>query len=220
VTRADPRENFGDEVLVPTEVLGEGPSPLAEWWSQVPAQPRRTIAVLGVMIVAGPAAVVGIGETRDWLAERSVRDAVVLNAEVRVVATSTTPTGGSVWFTVLLRNDGPRSIQVSDVRASAPGLTVTVPVDRLQRLRRVMPIEPGEFAQVTVSVRLDCTRRPPPEHSSPFAGQVDATPLSGRRRTVGVRLDEANLITDVAATTCWFRPTASGVELSGPLNPR
>lgn len=211
-----------------SEVLGEGPSWLSDRWSQVSSRRRRVVAVVGALVVAAPTVVVGVERVRDWQSERTLRDEVVVAAELEVLASSTSPVGGSVWFSVVLRNDGRRPVQFVDLRGVAPGLTVTVPAQRLQRLRRVMPLQPGDSAQVTVSARLDCTAGSSTAGSSAAAAedlpsvtaQVTAVPLSGRRRTVDVPVANANLLTDVAATTCRYRPTASGVELSGPVVPR
>jgi hypothetical protein len=215
-----------------SEVLGEGPSWLSDRWSQLSPRRRRVIGVVGALVVAAPTVVIGIERVRDWQTERTLRDEVVVAAELEVLASSTSPAGGSVWFSVVLRNDGHRPVQFVDLRGVAPGLTVTVPAQRLQRLRRVMPLEPGDSAQVTVSARLDCTAgssatgsaatgssATAAEDSPSMTAQVTAVPLSGRRRTVDVPVANANLLTDVAATTCRFRPTASGVELSGPVVP-
>jgi hypothetical protein len=174
------------------------------------------IAMTAALIVAGPTAAFGVGQLRDWQSERALRDEVIVAAELEVLASSTSPAGGSVWFSVVVRNDGRRPVQVVDVSAVTEGLSVAVPPQGLRRLQRVMPLEPGDSARVTVSALLDC-----PTGASPsMTARIVAVPLNGRRRTVDVPLASATLIMDIAATACRFRPTASGVELSGPVAPR
>ncbi len=158
---------------------------------------------------------------RQELADRARRDQVVVRGQVDVNASSSSPAGGSVWFSVVVRNDGPLPVRVDALTGRGPGLALTVPPPLGDRPRRSLPrtVEAGGAARVPVSLRLDCAARPAPVQGDAVSllAELEATPASGRRRAVPLDLDGIGLVTDMADTVCRYRPGGGDIELSGPL---
>jgi hypothetical protein len=113
-----------------------------------------------------------------------------------------------VSFFVVVRNDGGRPVQVSDVDGAAAGLRISA-VDPRERL-----LTPGTEAAVPVSVRLTC---PAYADGSDLVTAVAVRRQDGSRVTRRVRPEPAGLLTDVARTLCRARPGLTDQEISGPV---
>lgn len=120
-------------------------------WSGLPSRQRRALTVAALVPTAVVAIMLVASEGREWVVEQGLRDEVSLTGTVRVWAASTTPAGGSVNYSVAIRNTGRRSVQITAVSIVQSRLRVT---NREQSLPRLAP---GETAGIDVSVRLDCT---------------------------------------------------------------
>ncbi len=201
------------------EVLDVGAAtPGRSWWARQTPGRRRSVTASAVLIVGLALGGIAVDAVRDSHAERVRRDRVALAVSLDVSADSSAPGGGAVWFAVEVRNDGPLPVRVDGVRGSGAGLVVSLSPASRRRLQRVMPLEPGEATRLIVSARLDCLARAAASASDGrLSGALDATPVSGRRRSVEVAVAQEHLLTDIADTTCRYRQDAAGVELSGPV---
>ena len=196
------------------DLLENGPwllSRLSERWRQKPLWWRRSVAAGALLVVVVPVTLFAASQGRGWLIERGLRDEVSLVGTVRVSAASMTPVGGSVNYTVAIRNTAARPVQIIGVDISESRLHVT---DRGRRLPRLAP---GETGDVAVSVRLDCTRGGAFDRRGGLHGTVVAIPRSGVQHSVYITFEKAFLLTDVANTLCRIRPSTKDVELSGPV---
>jgi hypothetical protein len=201
----DGRVPTGTE-LPPADVLENLPEPF--WWQRrwagLSARGRRSV-VAGVVLalVAG-----GALWWHDRVADRELRQRVVLATTLGVWTSSTSPPGGAVGWFVLVRNDGQEPLTVTSLDAAAGGLTVTALADG----DRLVP--PGREVEVPVSVRLTC--------GATGDGTVDLPAEVGVRRPDGATASRrselaATLVLDVARTLCTVRPELRDHELSGPV---
>lgn len=145
--------------------------------------------------------------------------AVTLRLDVG--ADSSTPPGGAVWFSVLLRNDADLPVRIDDLTAKGAGLELSV-AEPSQGRRPAVPrtLDPGGQARVLMSVRLFCADRRA-ARSQPggtvVTGALQVTPADGRRREIIDVLSGSGPVTDAADTVCRYQDRATGVELSGPV---
>lgn len=152
-----------------------------------------------------------VSQGRGWVVQQRLRDEVSLTGTMRVWAASATPAGGSVNYSVAIRNTGPRSVQITAVGIVQSRLRVT---NREQSLPRLAP---GETAGIDVSVRLDCTVGAEFGPQEALRGTVVGVPLSGRQHRVNITFEQSSLVTDVANILCGARPGLTEQEVSGPV---
>jgi hypothetical protein len=187
-------------------VLENVPEPF--WWQRrwagLSARGRRRL-VLGVvlLLLAG-----GALWERDRIADRELRQRVVLGTTLGVWTSSTSPPGGAVGWFVLVRNDGREPVTVTSLDAAAGRLALTT-LDDGDR-----PVGPGQEIEVPVSIRLTCTATG--EETAGLPAEI------GVRRRDGVATSRrseltATLVLDVARTLCAVRPDLRDHELSGPV---
>jgi hypothetical protein len=175
------------------------------------------MATRGLLFVAVVVIAVLASQVRGWLADRDARDEVSLAGTVRVSATSMTPAGGAVNYTVAVRNTGPRSVRITGVDVAHPRVRIRGTAGTGGTGGPALSLASGDTGEVAVSVRLDCTRGGPFAPDEGLRATVDAIALSGRRHRVDVSLDRASLITTAANTMCRVRPDLEDAELSGPI---
>jgi hypothetical protein len=170
------------------------------------------LAAAGAALVIGTvAAAAGVGQLREWRTQGRLADTVELRATLQVSSSSMSPPGGRVDYSVTIRNAGPRVIRVDGLRVTQPGLDIESRHGALgDRVR------PGGTLDLSLSVRLDCPRRPPIGRSPALRGDVVAVPPNGRPRRVRTTLEGAAPLIDAVQTLCGVSP-ALRKELSGPL---
>jgi hypothetical protein len=186
-------------------------SRFSERWRQKPRWWRRAVAVSALLLFVVPATLFGASLGRAWLIERGLRDEVSLVGTVHVLATSTTPLGGSVNYNVAVRNTGARPVQITGVDISQSRLHIT------DKSPSPLRLAAGETGEVAVSVRLDCTRGGPFDPRDGLRGEVVAIARSGTQHRVYIAFEQGFLLTDVANTLCRVRPGLTDEELSGPV---
>lgn len=200
------------------ETLDAGrPSRSGLWWADLPPRRRRGLTAAAAVVAVVVASLVVVDRARDLLDQRARRDRVAISARLDVDSVSTTPPGGSVWFTVLVRNDADVPVRLESLHANGSGLTITLAVSSERALSRLMPLQSGRTIRLLLSVVLDCPARTEVDGTDRLTVRLDATPTSRRTRSVEAPLEDAVLLTDVADTACRYDPDAAGVELSGPV---
>lgn len=180
-------------------------SPGPRRWSALPRRRRALVVAVAVLLLAGALAV----PVHAWQTERRLSRAVVLAASLDV-STSMYPAGGSVDWSVAVRNGGPRPVSLEGLQATSARLAVRLRDGGGQR------IEPGQQAQVPVSARLTCGAEPVPGEDR-LAADVRVRRADGGEVVRRVPLSSAGPLLDVAATLCAVRPQLRDVELSGPV---
>ena len=160
-----------------------------------PAVRRRRLRVAGAVLLLGAIGIGGL-ELRDRRAraaeERRLDSVVELRAEHDSGSSDFDPASGTARLdlTVLVHNDGPRDLSVTDAGVAGHRL-VSGPV----------PVRAGRSARLLMQQVVQCAPEPPA-----------TTPPGGLRLTVrtptGERTVEVELPTDVdeAARLCGFRP--------------
>jgi hypothetical protein len=192
--------------LPPADVLENVPEPF--WWQRrwagLSARARRGLVVGTVLVLLAGGGL----WWADRVADRELRERVVLATTLDVWASSTSPPGGAVGWFVLVRNDGQQPVTVTSLEAAAGRLAVTaLDVGDLA-------IAPGQEIDVPVSVRLTC--------SAARGGNGSLTAEIGVRRQDGVATSRRSRLAaapalDVARTLCTVRPGLRDHELSGPV---
>lgn len=192
--------------LPPADVLENVPEPF--WcqrrWAGLSVRGRRWLAVGTVLVLLAGGAL----WERGRIAERELRQRVVLGTTLGVWTSSTSPPGGAVGWFVLVRNDGREPFTVTSLDAAAGRLALTT-LDDGDR-----PVAPGQEIEVPVSVRLTCAATGDDTGDLPAEIGVrgrDGVPTSRRSELT------ATLVLDVAATLCAVRPGLRDHELSGPV---
>lgn len=160
-------------------------------------------AVVVLVLVGG-----GVGWYRDRAAERELAQRVSLTASLGVSSSSTTPPGGEVGYFVVVRNAGPRPVEVTAVEGATERLRLSMRYDHHPRL------DPGTVNAIALSVRVTCRPgRPPAE----LPVEIRLRRQDGGTTSRRIDLQPAALVGDAAATLCAVRPGLRDHELSGPV---
>jgi hypothetical protein len=150
----------------------------------------------------------GVAWYRDRAAERELAERVALTTSLGVSSSSTTPPGGEVGYFAVVRNDGPRPVEVTGVEGGTDRLRVTMRYDHRPRL------DPGTVNAIALSVRLTCR---PGAAPADLPVEIRVRRQDGGTTSRRVDLQPAALVGDVAATLCRVRPGLRDHELSGPV---
>jgi hypothetical protein len=150
----------------------------------------------------------GVAWYRDRATERALAERIALTTSLGVSSSSTTPPGGEVGFFVVVRNDGPRPVEVTAVEGATDRLRLTMRHDIRPRL------DPGTVNAIALSVRLTCR---PGREPAELPVEIRLRPQDGGTVNRRVDLQPAGLVRDVAATLCAVRPGLRNHELSGPV---
>jgi hypothetical protein len=183
----------------PVDVLASRPG-----WTESLPRPARRLAILALV---GVVAVAGVLWLRDREADRARAERIELVTSLAVESSSTSPPGGRVAYSVVLRNEGERPVTVTSVTGVGHGLRLRL----LDGAERVVPAD-GELA-LPVSVRLTCAGAD--GAAGPLPVQLALRRADGAVTSREVELGSAFLVQDVAATLCAVRPDLSDHELSG-----
>ena len=189
----------------PVEVLESGPEVARRRVAGgVPARVRVLITAFGVLVLLGA----GLTWYRDVTTEQELAERVSLTTSLAVSSSSTTPPGGEVGYFVVIRNDGPRPVEVTRVEGATDRLRLTMRYDHRPRL------DPGTVNAIALSVRLTCRPgRPPAE----LPVEIRVRRQDGGTTSRRVDLQPSALVGDVATTLCTVRPGLRDHELSGPV---
>lgn len=196
------------------------PSAWERRWRELPPARRRRLTAGAVVALTAGALVGGGVQARAWLSERAERQRVSLTTTVGVWTSSSTPPGGHVTYFLEVANGGTLPLEVTSVRASAPGLEVSA------RDGNARDVAAGEQILVPLSVRLTCADPSGPEPSGTASSgaaasgvrvRVDVTRADGGRTAQDLPLRQFPLVADVSQTLCSVRPDLRDYELSGPV---
>ena len=186
-----------------------GPSWWERRWAALPRRWRRAVAAVVVLVlVAG-----GVVLARGWVAQRALRQQVLITTSLEVESSSTSPPGGRVEYDVAVRNDGAHPVRVTSLEASTDWLRLRMRDDG-DRL-----VDAGGEVRIPVSVLLTCgpgAGRAADLRATDLRAEVRLRREDGGSTARRVDLRGAALVLDVAATLCRVRPGLRGYELSGP----
>ena len=186
---------------------GTGPSVRQRLWAALPPVARALLVAVGVVVLVGA----GLVWWREQAVERELRQRVVLTSSIGVGSSSTSPPGGSVYYFLVVRNDGPRPISIESLDASAGGLRVRLRNSTDHRLAA------GAEIALPLSVRLTCGRVPGTAQGSRLEPQLTVGNEDGRSVVRSVHPGAAGSLLDVVDALCRVRPDLVDHELSGPV---
>jgi hypothetical protein len=150
----------------------------------------------------------GVAWYRGRAAERELAERIVLTTSLGVSSSSTTPPGGEVGFFVVVRNDGPRPVEVTAVDGATDRVRVTMRYDHQPRL------DPGTVNAIALSVRITCR---PGRGPAELPVEIRLRRQDGGTASRRFDLQPAALVGDVATTLCAVRPGLRDHELSAPV---
>jgi hypothetical protein len=190
------------------ELFDSGPSSPG-WRARWAALPGRVRALLAAVLVVALLAA-GAVWVRDRALEQGLQRRVSLVASLGVSSSSTSPPGGAVRYSVLVRNAGPRPVWITSVDGATDGLRLVVPTGD----RRV---DPGRVLSVPMSALVTCALEATGTSSSTLRAVLHVRRQDGVSSGVRVALRAGDLLLGVAATICAVRPNLRDYDLSGPI---
>jgi hypothetical protein len=170
----------------------------------MPRGARLLVGALLVVALAGAAP----GWLHDRSAQRALEQRIALTTALSVSSSSTSPPGGEVGYFVVVRNEGPRRVTVTDVE----GVT-----DRLRLRMRddaARPVDPGTETAIPLSVLLSCV---PGAGEERLPAEISLRREDGGAVTRRVDLRPTAPLLDVVTTLCGVRPDLRDHEISGPV---
>jgi hypothetical protein len=178
----------------------------APWWRQawgaLPPWRRRSLVALGLVALLA----VGVVLLHGRAVARDVERQVSLAAALGIWSSSTVVPGGTVNFSVVVRNDGARPLTVTAIEGTGAGLQLRMR-DRVDR-----PVAAGGEVEIPLSVLLTCG-----VEDGELSTEITVLRSDGTTAVRAVDLRSASRLLDVAATLCGVRSDLRDHELSGPI---